>query len=507
MKRAMVVILSVIMLLSLFAGCAGGSTETTKGTSVSATPVEITVLYLVPGSPKNKDKVEAEINKITIAKANVKVKLLATEVPNYAQQINMMIAGGEKLDTFGTFPDPAGHFATMLANKQIMDITDLVAKNAQDAVKAISDVNPGYLEGTKLNGRLYGLTCLFDKVASMYVSIRKDIADKYKFDVTQIKNAKDLENILTTIKNGEQISPFLMQWTNEGTMYNFDDFSKNTGYDPLGDSNSRYGVVIGDGTKVENLYATAWYKKGVELQRDWYQKGLIYKDAATTTEEPPTLVANNAVLGLSNSGESDYVSTIDDRTKYPMVNTSLGEGMIATDAIQKFTWVVSSTSKQPEAAVKFLNLTYTNTDLLTLFVYGIKGENWVDGKDGMVKYPDGVDASNTTYPSPGTYTIGNQFIQKLREPGPANLRQIALERNKTAKVSKMMGLSIDNSTFVNELTAVTSVCDQYRKALEFGSIDPAVYLPQFLSALDKAGMNTIIAESQKQVDAFLKTKK
>jgi putative aldouronate transport system substrate-binding protein len=43
--------------------------------------------------------------------------------------------------------------------------------------------------------------------------------------------------------------------------------------------------------------------------------------------------------------------------------------------------------------------------------------------------------------------------------------------------------------------------------LESGSLDPDVVLPQFLEALNAADINKVIAENQRQLDAWLAAKK
>jgi len=51
------------------------------------------------------------------------------------------------------------------------------------------------------------------------------------------------------------------------------------------------------------------------------------------------------------------------------------------------------------------------------------------------------------------------------------------------------------------------VVDQYFDVLTYGDVNPDEYLPQFLSALNAAGINEVMAEYQTQVDAWLAAKK
>ena len=66
-----------------------------------------------------------------------------------------------------------------------------------------------------------------------------------------------------------------------------------------------------------------------------------------------------------------------------------------------------------------------------------------------------------------------------------------------------MGFSWDNSSVLNQVTACKNVKSKYENALGTGSIDPATALPAFLQELEDAGVNDIIQEKQKQLDAWL----
>ena len=58
----------------------------------------------------------------------------------------------------------------------------------------------------------------------------------------------------------------------------------------------------------------------------------------------------------------------------------------------------------------------------------------------------------------------------------------------------------------DEIAATSNVRNKYYKALIVGAVDPDEYLPKMNEELKAAGMDTIIAESQKQLDAYLASK-
>ena len=64
----------------------------------------------------------------------------------------------------------------------------------------------------------------------------------------------------------------------------------------------------------------------------------------------------------------------------------------------------------------------------------------------------------------------------------------------------------DSTGFESQIAALSNVVSQYAGSLESGSVDPDEYLPQFLEALDAAGLKDVMAAKQEQLDAFLAEK-
>ena len=80
------------------------------------------------------------------------------------------------------------------------------------------------------------------------------------------------------------------------------------------------------------------------------------------------------------------------------------------------------------------------------------------------------------------------------------------EFNASGIESKALGFVFDNSEYADQVSALNNVISQYNGALSSGSGDPEELLPQFLEALDDAGIDDVIAAKQEQLDAFLAEK-
>jgi putative aldouronate transport system substrate-binding protein len=78
--------------------------------------------------------------------------------------------------------------------------------------------------------------------------------------------------------------------------------------------------------------------------------------------------------------------------------------------------------------------------------------------------------------------------------------------NMEAAPSPLLGFSFNPEPVNSELAQCKSVVDEFLPGLENGAVDPSALLPQFLDKLEKAGASRLIAEMQKQIDAWKKTK-
>lgn len=237
--------------------------------------------------------------------------------------------------------------------------------------------------------------------------------------------------------------------------------------------------------------------------RDWYLKGYIMKDAATSTETAVNLLRAGKGLGQFTAGEEGLDAQLTRNTGHPFATKKLHDPLITSGTIQGLVWVIPVTSKNPEAAMKFLNLTYTNADVVNLIDWGIEGIHYKKKPDGTIGYPSGVNASNTGYGLGQDWLFGNQLIAHVWEGNDPDNYKILAENNKNAPISIALGFTYDSTKVKTEIANVTNVINQYGPGLNTGSLDPDKYLPESISKLKEAGIDKIIAEKQRQLDEWV----
>ena len=155
--------------------------------------------------------------------------------------------------------------------------------------------------------------------------------------------------------------------------------------------------------------------------------------------------------------------------------------------------------------MKLMNAFYTNPELTDLLTYGIEGEDYVVGDDGLYTYPDGADASAVYHPNVAVFMF-NEFIAGVWEGNDPDIWEKVVESMKSVPKSCALGFAYDSSALSTEIAAISNVRSQYLDALNTGAADPETELPKFLEELDNAGMQTVIDAKQEQLDAWMSSK-
>ena len=171
---------------------------------------------------------------------------------------------------------------------------------------------------------------------------------------------------------------------------------------------------------------------------------------------------------------------------------------ITTSSCTKFVWAVPQTATEPEAAVKMLNLMYTDARICNLLTWGIEGRDY-DVVDGMACYPEGVDANNCAYHT-ADFVYGNQFLALPWNGQGSDFRQTSKTDMEAAPASAYLGFSCDTSGIENELTAITNTINEFLPGLDSGVAAEGQY-EAFLEKLENSGVQKVVDTYQEQLNA------
>jgi putative aldouronate transport system substrate-binding protein len=505
MKKTIVAVLAAVL---LFSGCSKSKSPQSGGTPGQQVSVINMVAPSIGPIQKGIPEVEAAINAIVEPAVNVRFKLTSLEIGSYSDQVNLMLSSGEKVDLVVCLPQGSVGFNAMISQNQLADIADPVASYGQEIIKTMDAITPGLLEGTTVGNKIFGITSLYNKVSSHYWLIRKDLLSKHNIDISGVKSLDDMENILDKMKAAEPFMSPLVPSTREGVIITLpgifydNSFADPVYYDHIGDQVNRLAVVFNnDVNTVVNAYKSDIYRTALRRMRSWYQKGYIYKDTAINTELGEELMRSGKGFSYISESELGVEANKSSQTGHDLVAIKLGDTLISTGNIRKMVWAVPSTSKEADAAIKFLSFMYTDERIVNLFAWGIEGRDYIGNPDGTVMYPSGIDANTVPYHT-SDFLFGNQYICKVWQGSPPDLREQARLLNQRAPRSQLLGFSFDTSSIINEISAITNVINKHRPGLESGTSDPETGLPNFIRDLDAAGAQRIIDEVQRQYNTW-----
>ena len=449
---------------------------------------ETVVKWFVPNN-KQEDlpKVLAEANKIISAKLpGITLDVQFIDASAYEQRMNMNMAAGADFDicfTSGWLNDY--HLAVQRGGLMPLDAL-------MESTPALKEAIPEYAwETAKVNGEIYAVPNMQIMTYANTQYVLKRLADKYGFDPESYNHVEDLEEFLAKVKAGEpDIYPY----------------RANYGAAPW--FAARYetpnGVVGIDKNDPESKAVCYWeteeFKRGMNKLREWYQKGYIRADVLSMGDDTADFNAGKYAVWESNYSpgvEAGYYDQLGEEVialkPYEPAN------MTTRSAISSMVGI-SKTSKNPEAAIKIIELVNTDKDLYRLLAYGIEGEHYKKNEDGTIKYIDG-----SKYAHKGDWKFGSTFNGYPVEGQDPDIFEKVKKFNDDAIKSPLLGFVIDNTTIESELAQTTTVQSEY--TLSKGAVDPAQYYDEFIKKHQQAGSQKIVDEVNRQIQEFLKNKK
>lgn len=514
-KKIIAIILALVLCVGLLAGCGPKTpnTPSTPGTSDQpgtsdkpGTPAtnepsqgevtEIVVQLINFGfTDPDLELVQNEINKISEAKIGVRVKFQTTPIFEMATKLGLAVSGNEQIDLVctGLLTNPA----TLVSQGLLQPITEYVnnseilSSKAGDLVKACT-----------VNGEIYAYPGTYYPGQATGLLYDVDLANEYGIKMPErITAPSDLTNILEQVAN----SGMPCYGITIGDGANCD---RNFGHawDGLGDNfYASYGVIMDpiNGTEVVNWFATPEYEAQVRLHQDWFNKGYVVTDSlsngVTNTDSMAAGQAFCSVTVYSTGQGLDFFRTA---TGKNVGIIPITDGILTTDAVINNSWGVPVHSKNVEAAIKFAELINSDPAVGALYQYGIEGVHYVKQSDRVIRYADGIDAGSCPY---GSFIpmFGDMMQLPVRAPLDESTYDLYQQMGPDAQTAKFLGYSFNPTNVAAQVTAVQAVIQKYGPALVVGAGDVDTMLPKFLAELEDAGINDIIAENQKQIDAWL----
>lgn len=181
------------------------------------------------------------------------------------------------------------------------------------------------------------------------------------------------------------------------------------------------------------------------------------------------------------------------------------DAILTTSQVQTNINVINAQCQNPEAAAKFLELTYSDEYLCTTLKFGIQGKDWEDANnDGVVELLErNSDPTNrywyNWYGTRNSSVLGGKVAQGSSTEFASKLEAL----NASGISSKHAGFVMDTAPVANEIAACENVMAMYTGQLNYPAFaDPAAFVEEFRNELKANGIDKIVAEAQRQLDEW-----
>ena len=486
MKKIVSLMLALCLLLTVFSFA-----------SAEDAPVVIRLtrasFNVVPDSEQVK-KVQDAINAYIADKINVQIELTDISSGEYTDKANLSLAAHE-IDLLWTASWEAVIGTNDLVPRNaVYDITDLLPGTALYA-----SMDEGQWDATKYNGRIYYIPVYKDNVEGYDFMFRKDLVDKYGWDVTTVKTLADLEPMLADAKAEGLKYPYLSQKTAMFYRWYIDKFDFFTA-----DANTNFFAVDRATNEVINTIQTPEYAEFAKLMGDWAEKGYLSEDDLTKVTTDTTTQTKDWAI----SWWTDIPVNAEANSRY-------GQEVVMQPATERYAHSTSAlgscyavTTDDPvkaQACIDFMGLLYTDSTLADLYTFGIEGEDFTYTQDEeagqAIKH---VTQTSEKYNHSMWESASATIVTPLAEE-PDNKAELYKDFNGGANTSIAAGFRFDKTPVEAAYSACSALFEQYGFALENGGVPADAvedYIAQYQADLDAAGYQDVLAEFQNQYNAW-----
>lgn len=495
---------SVIILFlfcSALSGCTFPEGSLTGESSGKVVPVfmddldkPVALKWYLAGDSQESDTpmVLEEVNKILKEKINSTIDLVVYALEDeYDLRINAALAAGEAIDIVLT-SDRIVNYYQNASSGYFAELDTYL-----DRYPAISEIlGEDFLNASRVNGKNYAVPANRKKVHNWGYILRKDLVEKYSLDISQVKSIEDIELFLEIIwENETRVTPLAIAGTD--APFQLLDWDTVIGGDVPGAlySDNRDAKIINQFFAPESI-------DNYKLMKKWYDRGYIHPDAASM-QNLPELLKTGKFFAAVQELEPGKDAAISASTGFPWVQVEITRPVMSNRETREAMLAIPAGSQNPERAFRFIELLYTDSELINLLRFGIEDIHFSKVSENVIRLED---PENSRYNPGDTWRFGDCFKNYLTDKEDPQKWYKLLDFNSRGLVLDSLGFVFDNTATESQATACKNIVQAYCGLLFTGSDEVDRTAEQFRRELKAAGVEDLIAEMQNQYDAWLAAK-
>ena len=490
-------------------------------------PVTIQLWLGGPGKQKDSDEVWELFNeKLQEYVPNTTVEITCMTTTEYPEKFDQMLASGEGVDLAWVASWVTGTITDDIKDGNLMPLDDLVDQYGQGIKEELGDEILDmhryseddllyYLiswQGLYSNVRAFKIPTEFAQLAGdTWLEDTQAVVSSWWNDYSSPEDFQAVFDQLDIYFKALQDNDKLYAGMNTGIFYDWCYAQHFSSENSLQIRDNNVGVVHKDNTfTVIDAIDTDYYRVFAENTADFYKKGYIRSDIASLEKGTLSFVTggeftpNTTVIDVHNDLTP---STADMYSAQAGVDISLvqieDKGYLSKGDASAM--AIPYCADEPERAMMVLNALYTEPELYQLLIYGVEGEHYTDNGDGTITTSYGSQGTSDADYGLWKWTIGtckNSLVTQADTPG---YYDELLEQEKDAIVSPFNNFTFDNSNVQDICAALKAIDDEYGAMISKGYTGDnwEATLDQWIAERKAAGVDTLIAELQSQIDAYV----
>jgi ABC-type sugar transport system, periplasmic component len=469
----------ILAALLLCAACLGAFAQ--------GKPTEL-VMYLIGSPGKDYDMVLAEFNKKAQADLDVTLKVEWIGWGDFSTKYPLVLASGEPIDLIYT-----STWLNFYQQAQKGAFLPLETIGPKYAPQSFALEPKDAIRQATIEGHLYALPPNYTTYATYGTLYRGDLLKKY--GLPEIKTMDDYGKYLeAVVKNDKGMDPSGLTATQHAVetlaLYPL-------GLYPLsGDpaTNSPFWVYIDTG-KVVNIADLPETPATLAKLKSWSDKGYWPKSVLSNKDDQ--MFQNGKAASRIHLVDT-WASSYNQHPEWDVRYTSFLPHSYPLPYMQDG-MAVPASSKNPEKALQLLEKMRNDESYNMLLTYGIRGKHYDLTADNRLKTLDTDAWTPEMYCSWG---IRDSRYIRVLAGYPPNYKEVKDAIAKTARTNIYSTFSQNIEPVKNEYAAVLNVMQQYYLPLKLGYVDPVQGLATLKQKLKAAGVEKVLTEFQKQVDAY-----
>lgn len=525
-KKIVSTLLMSAMTVTLLAGCGSekeaGNAEQTKETDAVQSVAqdvdaadeidiseEVTLKMILLGSkPEDFDLVYEKVNEILKEQVNATLDVEFYDWGDWQQKYPLAFASGEKFDLIYT--SSWAFYSEQAVKGGFLELTDdMLEKYAPESYSRITE---DQWKQTRINDKIYMIPYTNKEASSeLSIMVRGDLREKH--NIPEVTDEASYLNYLDVIAENETDVFGYAAGGSDGTgfLLTLMEYGK-YGKKSIGMNGNYFGYyidmeateesgkpVITHVTEDEELMDAFKLMASLREKGVWSQNAM--SNATTVDEAFENGISASYIKGpLSIAQEYAKVNALHPEWKLEIVdirkdnpnycNTVLSNGM-----------AVHATSENPERALMVLDLLRYNKEINDLTTLGIEGVHWSAVGDTQF---ESLEASTKFAPDSGCPWGWRTELYRTNITYPQAAVE-ALDKLQTEGYTpQALMFSFNSESVKTELAAISTIAGEYYPVLKNGfAEDVEGTWAEFLEKANAAGLETVMAEYMKQLEAFM----